>query len=146
MVKLYNYMVWQLLYNVLRGISSMKIKSDFVTNSSSTSFIIAMESDFVDKVEFVKKLNECLEEIDQKSGWQEQPDPQPSVDVDDVEKVSSNLFVMEGVVPYFSSYDNLPKHIRNLVLDYMNDHDSLAKFGIKNLEFEIKDKNEPQNK
>ena len=124
----------------------MKIKTDFVTNSSSTSFIVSMQSDLVDKVEFVKKLNECFEEIGQKSGWQEDPDPKPSIDVDDVEKVSSNLFVMEGDVPYFSSYDDLPKHIRNLVLDYMTDHNSLTKFGIKKLEFEIKDKNEPQNK
>ena len=63
-----------------------------------------------------------------------------------IKHVSSNLFVMEGYVPYFSNYDDLPKHIRDLVLDYMNDHNSLAKFGIKNLKFEIKDKNEPQNK
>ena len=124
----------------------MKIKTDFVTNSSSTCFIISMESDLVDKVEFVKKLNDCFEEIGQKNGWQEGPDPKLSVDVDDVEKVSSNLFVMEGDVPYFSSYDDLPKHIRNLVLDYMTDHNSLTKFGIKKLEFEIKDKNDPQNK
>jgi hypothetical protein len=106
-----------------------------------------MESDLIDKVEFVKKLNECFEEIGQKSGWQEEPDPQPSVDLDDVVKVSSNLFIMEGYVPYFSGdYDDLPKHIKNLVLGYMDNHNSLAKFGIKNLEFEIKDKNEPQNK
>lgn len=124
----------------------MKIKTDFVTNSSSTSFILTMKSDVLEKVEFVKRLNECFADLENRDGWQEDVDPPHSVDVDDVEMVAPDIFILEGGVPYFSSYDDLPKHIRNLILDYANDNNSLAQFGITNLEFEIKDKNDPENK
>jgi hypothetical protein len=124
----------------------MRIKIDFTTNSSSASYMIPSKFYLDDKVKFVKKLNEYFEEKRQKSGWQGEPGPQPSVDVDDVEVVLGNSFVICGYVPYLGDYDDLPKHITNMLLDYMNNPNGLAKFGFKELKFKIKDKNEPQNK
>lgn len=121
----------------------MKIKQDFVTNSSSTSFIITMDSDINDKNLFVKKLNKCFEDVIRKNGSPDDLDSLPLINSDDVEIASPCVYVLEGYVPYFNGYDDLPTHIRDLVLDYMNDRSRFSKFGIKNLTFETKDKNEP---
>jgi hypothetical protein len=105
-----------------------------------------MDSDINDKTVFVKKLNECFEDLIKKNGCHEDFDSLPLIDADDVEKASPNVFVLEGYVPYFNGYDDLPKYIRDLVLDYMNDRSKFSKFGIKNLTFETKDKNVPLKK
>ena len=119
----------------------MKIKTDFVTNSSSTSFIITIESDKRDRQQLLNDLNERFEELcgeDVKDGLSDQP---PFYEINSLRQISDNMFALEGVVPYFSGYDDLPKHIRDFVLDHMSDPESLNKHGIKTLDFKIIDKN-----
>jgi hypothetical protein len=103
--------------------------------------MITMDTDIDDKKLFVKKLNECLKELLTKGDIQDSQDLIPIIDIDDVINASPNVFVLEGYVPYFDSYEDLPRHIRDLVLDFLNNGSRFAKFGIKNLAFQTSNKN-----
>ena len=119
----------------------MKIKNDFVTNSSSTSFIITIESDKSERQQLLNELNERFEELCGRDVQDGQSDQPPSFDINSLRQISDNMFALEGVVPYFSGYDDLPKHIRDLVLDHVNNPEGLNKHGIKTLDFKIIDNN-----
>jgi hypothetical protein len=119
----------------------MKIKTDFVTNSSSTSFMITMRSDIADLAKFVDKLNGHFELLcgkDVESGEMESP---PTISIDNLQQTSQDVFMLEGAVPYYKGYGDLPKHIQYLLLENMNDPERLSKIGIKNLDIKIIDKN-----
>ena len=119
----------------------MKIKTDFVTNSSSTAFIITIESDLSDRLQLLNNLNERFEQLSREDAHSGESDSPPLIDINSLQQISDNIFALEGVVPYFSGYDDLPKHIRDLVLDHVNDPESLNKYGIKTLNFKIIDNN-----
>jgi hypothetical protein len=119
----------------------MKIKTDFVTNSSSTSFIIPITTDLNDRLDLLKKLNAYFEQRYGEDVYSEELDSPPQIDINSLQQKSENVFVLEGVVPYYKGYDDLPEHIRDLVLDYKSNPSRLSAFGIKKLELQIIDKN-----
>lgn len=119
----------------------MKIKTDFVTNSSSSCFILTLKSQTNDRAELIRRLSAYLEQRHGGDADSEESDSPLQADLQNLQQRSANEFVLEGAIPYYRDYDDLPKPIRNLVLDQTADPEGLDQAGIEIIDFAIIDKN-----
>ena len=121
----------------------MKIKRDFVTNSSSTSFILCVESDIDNILEFVNKYNMLLNEISDKNSWKDDYELPPVLFTDRVKKGELNTYLIEDYLPFYETEDDLPQYIKELV-DERNsaiDAHRSEKYRINRISIETKDRN-----
>ena len=121
----------------------MKIKRDFVTNSSSTSFMIACESDAGGKDDFIDKFNGMLKDYIKKKAWEEEFQEPPLLTSDRVTSIKPGVFIIKDFVPIYSNEQDTPQYIQKLFLD--NDPDAgklLEQAGIKLIDVKEKDLNE----
>jgi len=119
----------------------MKIKADFVTNSSSSSFILILKSQTNDRAEIIRRLSEYLEQRHGDDADSEESGSLLQADLQNLQQSSANEFVLEGAIPYYRDYDDLPKPIRDLVLDQTTDPKGLDQAGIEIIGFSIIDRN-----
>lgn len=119
----------------------MKIKSDFVTNSSSASFIIYFNYDNKNwTFDFFKK--EFLEYI-QKGyiGGEFGAGNQSNYPPDNIELLSDGRVKVESHTSMYNGYEDLPRYMIDLLIrshQTKNSNDDLPRFGIKDVEFEVK--------
>jgi hypothetical protein len=120
----------------------MKIKKDFVTNSSSTSFIITCEVGAMGKDEFIDKINRCLENYIKERAWDEEFQEPPLLKSDMVNPAGSGVFIIKDFVPIYCGEEDMPQYIKELFLDKDSDAGRLLKnSGINPIRMEIKDLN-----
>ena len=117
----------------------MKIKGDFVTNSSSTSFILIVESHVDSVEEFVENVNNYLLEYIAKNDWKDDFEPPKLLTAEEVAMPKPGDFVIPDCIPFYQNDDDIPQYIKDMT---MEDADVLAEYGIRSITHEIKDKNE----
>ena len=121
----------------------MKIKMDFVTNSSSSSFIVVVESDTKDLEEFIQKFNEFLRDHIEENSWKDDFEPPGMLTYDRVKKVGPNTFIVKDFLPFYWDEKDMPSYIK--VLKKFREGDdqvSLIKYGIKKVSVDVRDLNE----
>jgi hypothetical protein len=123
----------------------MKIKRDFVTNSSSTSFIVRCESDAKAKDDFIDRYNGWRKNYIEERRWHPEFEEPPLL-TSDMTSVGDGEFIITDFLPYYLNEQDAPQYIKEL-----RDKDSvasklLAKAGIKLMTVEMKDRNKPGEK
>lgn len=119
----------------------MKIKRDFVTNSSSTSFIMRCESNAKTKADFIYAYNEWRSEYIKKKGWDKEFREPPLLENDMVTDIGGGIFAIRDFVPLYSGEKDTPQYIRDLFNDESTASKLLKKAGIVMVTFEEKDFN-----
>lgn len=121
----------------------MKIKSDFVTNSSSTSFIISCKSDATDKDAFIDNYNRMLKKYIQDNEWDENFQKPPLLRSDMVKQISPGVFEIRDYVAIYGGDLDIPQYIQEFFLDEESDaYKDLASVGIIPIKTDMKDFNE----
>jgi hypothetical protein len=117
----------------------MKIKQDFVTNSSSSSFVIDVRSDDDAKEGFVKKMNEYLLGYIAKNDWKDDFEPPNLLTAEKVTMREQGIFRIVDYIPFYQNCDDMPQYLKDMTKE---DADVLAKLGIRSITLEVIDKNE----
>jgi hypothetical protein len=126
---------------IFRGFR-MKIKSDFVTNSSSTSFIISCEAGVSKKDDFIDKFNSFLKDYIKERTWDEEFQEPHMLTSDMVTLNDSGVFTITDFAPIYNSEQDIPQYIKELFLNKDSDaYKSLSRAGIKLINVDIKDQN-----
>ncbi|MCK9227216.1 MAG: hypothetical protein M0P30_05395 [Syntrophorhabdaceae bacterium] len=123
----------------------MKIKRDFVTNSSSTSFIMQFKSGANSKADFIYAYNEWRSEYIKKEGWKNEFQEPSLLTSDMVTAIGDGIFVITDFVPLYSGKEqDTPKYIRDLFDKTSIACVLLGKAGIALTSFDKKDFNDPE--
>lgn len=77
----------------------MKIKGDFVTNSSSTSFIVKVSTENDDVIRLVERLNAFLDDYSHKNDWREEFIQPLRITADMIKKTSDGAFQITDYLP-----------------------------------------------
>lgn len=120
----------------------MKIKSDFVTNSSSTSFIIHSKVDAAGKEDFIVKYNSVMEEYINKRKWDEEFQSPPFLTSSMVTQLGPDEFIIQDFVAIFSSEKDIPQYIKDFSAPDSDLYKALKEAGIQLMEVEMKNFNE----
>lgn len=120
----------------------MKIKRDFVTNSSSTSFIVTCKAAAEGKDEFIDKINGVLREYIKDREWDEEFQAPPMLTSDRVISLGPGEFIITDFVPIYSNDLDTPQYIKDLFGGSDSDTGKLLEqAGIKIVTTEMKDLN-----
>ena len=123
----------------------MKIKRDFVTNSSSTSFILSVESEVDDPNTVLAFINDFFQDYTKKNDWNDDCDLPVPLTPDRIVKNGSNKFIIEDYIPYYKDNDDIPGYITEL-LSKLKDGGKVGQIpdqgNIKSMSFKIVNKNE----
>ena len=121
----------------------MKIKSDFVTNSSSTSFIIDCKAESSSKDDFIDKFNSFLKDYTKGRSWDEGFQEPPLLTSDTVSQTGAGEFTIRDFVPIYYNENDIPQYIQELFSDSDSDAcKALKAVGIKLTKVEVKNLNE----
>ena len=121
----------------------MKIKRDFVTNSSSTSFMITCKYEASGKDEFIEKFNRLLKDYIKDKDFDEEFQEPPLLTSDMVDQTGSGEFTIRDFVPIYCGKGDTPQYIQEFFLNQSSAaYKSLEIAGIKFTKAEIKDLNE----
>lgn len=122
----------------------MKRKLDFVTNSSSTSFILRVESKTDDPDIVLNFINEAFQIYSEKNGWDNECNLPALLTPDRVVKKGPNKFIIEDYLPYYKDDGDIPGYIKDLLSKLKDVKDGqISDHGdIKSMAFEIINKNE----
>ena len=114
----------------------MKIKSDFVTNSSSTSFILRCKADSKD--ELIDKVNSVLKDYIKDSEWNDQDfEAPPLLTSEKVYKTDSGQFIITDKI--YLNVKEMPQWINDLFIDNNSDaRKKLDSVGIKLISVDFK--------
>jgi len=115
----------------------MKIKIDYVTNSSSASFLLYIESTARDEEEFIESFNKFLEDYNEENRWKKNHRNVSFINPKEIRQISSGVFIVEDWITMYNDYDDIPNYIKYLILRHIIDN-NLIQYGIKDLKFEIK--------
>jgi hypothetical protein len=121
----------------------MKVKKDFVTNSSSTSFIITFKADTSKEDEFIYKFNRFLEKYIKNKTWDDDFQEPRLLKSDMVTQVEPGVFAIRDFVAFYGGEEDLPQYVQELFID--KDSEACKELngnGIIPLKTEIKDLNE----
>lgn len=121
----------------------MKIKRDFVTNSSSTSFIIRCKSDAKMKDDFIEAYNGWRNQYIKKEGWKEEFQEPPMLTSDMVTSIGNGIFMITDFVPLHSGKRDTPQYIQDLSDKESWASELLEQRGIVLVTVDEKDLNEP---
>lgn len=119
----------------------MKIKSDFVTNSSSTSFIITFRAGAGGKEDFVKKFNDLLRVYIEKRSWDEEFREPPFLTGDIVEQVGDK-YTIRDFVPIYCGEGDIPQYIQDILQGDSEISKLFIDAGIQLIKMETKDLND----
>jgi len=121
----------------------MKIKQDFVTNSSSTSFILTFKSEAKGEKEFIDKFNCVLEDYIKDNAWNEEFQAPPLLTSEKVKQTGQGTFVINDYLPMDKGAEDISQSIKDIFIS--NNSDACKKLdsaGIRATTVEIKDFNE----
>ena len=121
----------------------MKIKSDFVTNSSSTSFIIVCEADAQNIIDFADMFNRALAQYIKDNGWNENIQMPPMLTNEKVKQTEPGIFVITECIPIDNSTGGMLQFVQDVFID--NGSEASKKFnssGIRIINAENKNLNE----
>jgi len=92
----------------------MKIKLDFVTNSSSASFILHVEANTEDLNDFVSKFNDFMEFFLNDGPYRREKIKfwNPS----QIKKISNNKFAIHDYTGMYNSQSDIPSYMRWLIV------------------------------
>lgn len=94
----------------------MKRKLDFVTNSSSTSFIISSKNISKDINDFINKVNIIRNEFIKDEEWRNDFEAPPKITSEMVTQEGETVTI-EGLLPFFSDERDLPQYITELFVN-----------------------------
>jgi len=124
----------------------MKVKADFVTNSSSTSFIVTCKAEAGEIDDFINKFNELLKNYIKKSSWDGEFQEPSMLTSDRVTKVGSGTFLIQDFVPIYCGEQDTPQYLKDFFVDRNPETLELLKqAGIAIISIEAKNLNEPQH-
>ncbi len=109
----------------------MKVKGDFVTNSSSASFIMTFSAD-MNYEEFAEAFGSFLENFAEQSEtnirfW----------DGSNIKQIAPNIFQIEEWTSMYNYLDDIPKYMQWILIDNGVNGDELSSHNIKMTNFEI---------
>jgi len=120
----------------------MKIKQDFVTNSSSTSFIVCSKNISKDIIDFINKVNLVQNEFIKDEGWRENFETPPKI-TSEMLKQEGQEVTIEILSPIFSDEEKMPQYIKELFINKDSKYyKKLCSLGIEPGEIKIKNYNE----
>lgn len=119
----------------------MKIKRDFVTNSSSTSFIITCKAEAEGKDDFINKYNGMLKDYIKNKEWDEDFQEPPMLTSDRVTNIGEGVFIITDFVPIYSNESDTPQYIQELLDKDSDASKLLEQAGIKLITVDTKDLN-----
>lgn len=113
----------------------MKIKSDFVTNSSSTSFILHCTA--VGKDELINQVNSILNDYIKAREWDDEFKAPPMLTSEKVNQTESGQFIISDKI--YLNVKDIPQWVKDFFIN--NESDACKKLesaGIKLINVEIK--------
>jgi hypothetical protein len=110
----------------------MKIKEDFVTNSSSASFIMTFAAGGKDFNEFQDTMNSFLEMYKDNTRkelrfW----------DGSNIEEVAPGVFQIEEWTSMYNDIDDIPDYMKYIIIDKAVESRELGAYGITMTNFKI---------
>lgn len=123
----------------------MKVKIDFVSNSSSASFILFVESSATTEGEFKKILTNFLADYYQREMFLESDLSRDTFLKDvfkecKIKKVSPNVFSVRFFTSIYNSYKDIPSWMTNMILRKEIEND-LSCFGIRGVKLIVEEHN-----
>lgn len=120
----------------------MKIKTDFVTNSSSTSFIMQCASSAKTIGDFISAYSSWreayIERMENTVGFQE-----PPTLTNDMVHIKDEKFIVTVFVPIHSGEQDTPKYVQGLSNKESDTYRLAVKEGITVMDVDRKDLNKP---
>jgi len=118
----------------------MKIKTDYVTNSSSASFIMVIMSTDKNLDSFQTNLNRYLERYLETYRYAEKLPTLRFYNPRKVEEKRKGMFEITESISMFNTYDDIPHYMRELIIDSkVRPKRLLELFGFKSISFKIID-------
>lgn len=122
----------------------MKIKRDFVTNSSSTSFIISGKYDGGIGIDKVKDIfNDLIQDYRKKTEWDKDTERPPSIKSEMIQKTGPDTFYVKDFIPQNNNKEDIPQWIKDIFIN--NDSEAgrkLESSGIRITQVELKNFND----
>jgi len=115
----------------------MKIKKDFITNSSSASFLMCIKTDenITTLEEFEKWFSNYMDiYIDNLKEYCHSSSFPSFYNPGNIRQESGNLFVIIDSCLLYNNYKNVPQYMRDLILRHLIDNDLK---GIKNITIKV---------
>lgn len=119
----------------------MKIKADFVTNSSSTSFIMTCKSKAGGTADFTTSANKLFERYIKKEGWRQNFQSPPKLTEDMVEQIAAGVFIIRDFTPFSCGEQDIPQYIEDIFNKDAEAGDGASNSGITLVNIESKDLN-----
>jgi len=118
----------------------MKIKRDFVTNSSSASFILFIESTTSDLEEFEELFQKFMQFfLDHMDGRKDVHFWNPaSIERVDVEHAGANVFMVKDSISMFNNQYDVPRYMRWLIMEHAI-YGEMPQYGIKTLKLKVEE-------
>lgn len=110
----------------------MKIKADYITNSSSASFIMTIGTDDKTVDEFITRLRKILD-----SSMYDAPSCYELVRSSS--QLIENVFQLSEFTSMYNYVDDIPNYMKTLILEWQLDRISLQQKGIKDINFKIEE-------
>ena len=118
----------------------MKLKSDFVTNSSSASFILFIEATTTDLEEFRELFQKFMQFfLDYMDGRKDVHFWNPaSIERVEVEHAAANVFMVTDSVSMFNDQNDLPRYMRWLLIEHAL-RGPIPQYGIQSLKLKVEE-------
>lgn len=119
----------------------MKIKQDFVTNSSSTSFIIKCVSDAEGEKELTDNFNTFWKGYVESRAWDDGFQALAELTIDMVKQTGKRQFTIHDYLSFFGGRtENMPGYVKELFFDENSEaRKALKEIGIEIVSVETKD-------
>ena len=105
-------------------------KADFVTNSSSASFILHVCSNYEDLDDFKREFYKCISREEYDTNWYE---PQ-SVEQDDHDRFR---YKIEACTSMYNYMTDVPRFMRMMVTEHAMSDSDLSQYGIRDVRIEV---------
>lgn len=117
----------------------MKIKGDFVTNSSSANFILFIKSTADNLDDFQKSWNQYIEDISKINMW--------VYEKMNISKVNKHIYQIENSTSMLNClFTDLPKWMTYLIILHNIKSRKLLEYGFKDVRLYVETDNEGQKK
>ena len=116
----------------------MKFKTDFVTNSSSASFILYFASTDKNLDSFQDSFNRYLEEYLRQYKYNEESSILRFYNPQTIEEKEEGIFKITESTSMYNNYEDIPHYMRTVLLDSkIRQKELLETFGFKSIWIEI---------
>lgn len=116
----------------------MKFKADFVTNSSSASFILYFASTYKNLDSFQDSFNRYLEEYTQRYKYTKECSTLRFYNPKMIEEVEEGIFKITEGTSMYNNYGDIPHYMRTVLIDSKIRQKELSEtFGFKSIWIEV---------